>query len=861
MKLKKSKAEKIYESEKISDCSTNYYQQKDLILPRNDIDGSNIHSDIKKEIITFVTRFLTRISSLKRKKVENHIKCSYKTRISKDNRSIIIDCSECNCESSFENEICRKNIFEILKKEPAAGRLTLKKLYERDYEGRSLKAIYHMAGFFDKVITYKSSKIVTGSCERDHLCRKERSQIIEMIIKSLKNDPLKACYTINKLIEYSEKKNWRSGNFEMNPECEACSKKFTDILNQMKLISEKITENTELDFQGNAYSYSLTDRYPESGIEYERYLRSYVRPPFSTSRIYTEPPDNTIFLECYDTSYLNERSLQVNIYQLTDRPEKMYIINPVEYSLGERELKLIEKIRKKMAAHRPADLKFAEPGNSREYFRRLSKQLLLEETGAEYITSDPSKVKLCCDLLTKYTTGLGILEDLLSDERVTDVYVNAPADHNPVHVVIDGEECITNIFLSQEDMESMVSRLRSISGRPFGEATPVLEMFLKEYGVRVSVIGDPLSANGIAYAFRKHARNPWTLPKMINNGSISTLTAGILSFIMDGQASVLVAGGVGAGKTSLMSAMLLEIPQKYRMITIEDTPEIPVEELQKMGWKVQGLNSQSAIMKYGMEIEPSMALRASLRLGSSSLIMGEVRGPEVSVLYEAMQVGAAGNSVIGTIHGSSTDAVYERIVNTLGVPPASFKATDAVIVCSNTRISGSMTMKRRIIQVAEVNKKWDEDSANVFSDIMNYDASEDRLRPSDIMDRGQSVLIGKIADKWGISMDDASNNIRLRARIKGKIAEYGKQQPYLLEAESVAAANNMFWLLMDRELSEPEGTDYKRVYSRWIEWFDEFAGTTEEKNEQYNISDMISESHEKLTGPGEYFSEGGQTVQ
>jgi type IV secretory pathway ATPase VirB11/archaellum biosynthesis ATPase len=515
---------------------------------------------------------------------------------------------------------------------------------------------------------------------------------------------------------------------------------------------------------------------------------------------------------------MNERSLPVSIYQMTDRPEKMYVVNPAEYCLEADELEIIETVRKKMIRHRPKDLQFANPSSSKNYFKLLGKRLLLEEAELRRMTLVPSKVKLYTDILAKYTTGLGILEDLLSDERITDVYVNAPADRNPVHVVLDGEECVTNIFLSQDDMDSMVSRLRSISGRPFGEATPVLEMFLKEYGVQVSVIGDPLSAKGIAYAFRKHAKDPWTLPKLINTGSISPLAAGLLSFIMDGQASVLVAGGVGAGKTSLLSAMLLEIPQKYRILTIEDTLEIPIKQLQGMEWKVQGLNSQSAIIKYGIEIEPSMALRASLRLRSSSLVMGEVRGPEVSVLYEAMQVGAAGNSVIGTIHGSSTRSVYERIVHTLGVPPASFKSTDAVIVCSNTRIEGSMVSKRRVIQIAEVNENWDPlDTDTVFSDVLKYNASLDSLIPADIMDRGQSVLIGKIADKWGMSIDQASQNIRLRAKIKEKMADYGKKDAFFVESVTVSTANNMFWLLTEEEKSSQGGSDPERIYRRWSE--------------------------------------------
>lgn len=415
----------------------------------------------------------------------------------------------------------------------------------------------------------------------------------------------------------------------------------------------------------------------------------------------------------------------------------------------------------------------------------------------------------------------------MSDTRVTDVYINAPADKNPVHVVIDGDECVTNIFLSQDDLDSMVSRFRAISGRPFGEATPILEMELKEFGVRVSVIGDPLSANGLAYAFRKHSRRPWTLPKLIATGSISPLTAGLLSFLMDGETSILVAGEVGAGKTSLLSAMIMEIPQKYRILTIEDTRELPIEDLQELGWKMQGMSSRSSILSTNLEIRPEVALRAALRLGNSSLVIGEVRGEEVKVLYEAMQIGTAGNSVLGTIHGASASAVYERIVHTLGVPAASFKATDAVVVCTNTRIGGSMSKKKRVTQICEVVSGWDEnsDTNDIFADIMEYNAATDSLMPTDILDRGQSEIVGKIAHKWGISIDTASLNIRIRGKIKEKMVIAGQTNSDLVEAEAVSKANNMFWLYMDMEKNDPNGPNYENVYQKWSDWFDRYSST------------------------------------
>jgi len=86
---------------------------------------------------------------------------------------------------------------------------------------------------------------------------------------------------------------------------------------------------------------------------------------------------------------------------------------------------------------------------------------------------------------------------------------------------------------------------------------------------------------------------------------------------MDGQSSILVAGGVGSGKTSLLSAMLLEIPQKYRILTIEDTPELPIEDLQRLGCKIQGMNTKASVGGTNIEVNPETALRAALRMGNS----------------------------------------------------------------------------------------------------------------------------------------------------------------------------------------------------------------------------------------------------
>ena len=655
-------------------------------------------------------------------KREEEETCSHRVKQTRNRKTIVINCRECDSGSSLNDTHCRKNIFKILQKEIHADCLVLSRLYERDYEGEALTLLYVLAGFSGIITSYRSMERVPKDCilPEKKRCDFERKEIIDLFAETVEIDPLKARLEIRRFIHGKMLKKLP----DTHPACAVCFECYSNILHEIeeKLscfpeipalkkadvqchsikviesskkgnertatkrakkpnlienisgetlltkiygrimpgkrqpghiqpknnrsennLSENIPPDNNLPennpFENNPFS-KYRHGHEERGeskdttnefFDYESVIKPHVRPPFPSSRVYTEAPENTEFLECYDINGREGRKLEITVYSYTDRPEKLYMIRPPEYNLRQEELRLLEKVRRRMIRNRPKDLAFTDPVGAREYFRRMAKEFLEEELLAGEETCSPEELESYADLLARYTNGLGIVEDLLSDTRITDVYINAPADTNPVHVVMDGEECASNVFLSQDDLDALVSRFRTISGRPFGEAVPVLELNLEAFGVRVSVIGDPLSASGLAYAFRKHSPAPWTLPKLINAGSISPLAAGHLSFFMDGQASVLVAGEVGVGKTSLLSAMLLEIPQKYRILTIEDTHELPIEKLQNLGWKVQAMSSYSSVLKSGAEMSPETALRAALRLGSSSLVLGEVRGEEIKL--------------------------------------------------------------------------------------------------------------------------------------------------------------------------------------------------------------------------------------
>ena len=297
-------------------------------------------------------------------------------------------------------------------------------------------------------------------------------------------------------------------------------------------------------------------------------------------------------------------------------------------------------------------------------------------------------------VLEKHTRGYGLLEDLFADPTVSDVYVTAPATANPVRVVADGQAMPTNLKLTDAGVDALASRFRRESGRAFSRAAPTLDAAVEVGGRQVRLAGlRPPASDGLAFAFRAHDRETWRLSDLVGNETVTAGAAALLSLCVGRGRSVLLAGARGAGKTTTLGALLWELPADVRTVTIEDTPELPVSELQAAGRDVQPLRTGAD----GGEIPPAEALRTALRLGDGALVVGEVRGPEACVLYEAMRVGATSEAVLGTVHGDGATGVYERVVEDLGVAPAAFAATDVVVTLEATAEG------RRVSHVEEVN--------------------------------------------------------------------------------------------------------------------------------------------------------------
>ncbi|MGB9986508.1 ATPase, T2SS/T4P/T4SS family [Salarchaeum japonicum] len=334
-------------------------------------------------------------------------------------------------------------------------------------------------------------------------------------------------------------------------------------------------------------------------------------------------------------------------------------------------------------------------------------------------------------VLEKHTRGYGVLDDLFADDRVTDVYASAPAADTRLRVVLDGRLLPTNVRLTSRGVDALASRVRAASGRPFSPVNPTLDAVLTDVGaadrVRVAAVSEPV-ADGVGFAFRAHGDRRFTLPRLVETGTLTPDAAAVLSVAVARGAAVLVAGARAAGKTTFLGALLWELPADTRTVVIEDAPELPVPGLQAAGRDVQALRATAD--GDGAEVSTADALRTALRLGESALAVGEVRGAEAGVLYEAMRTGAGASAVLGTIHGDGGDDVRERVVSDLGVPANSFAATDLVVTLADTAEG------KQVVAVEEFDSEFH----------ALFERTPDGLASSGLVDRGESTLVASLAD-------------------------------------------------------------------------------------------------------------------
>jgi pilus assembly protein CpaF len=294
-------------------------------------------------------------------------------------------------------------------------------------------------------------------------------------------------------------------------------------------------------------------------------------------------------------------------------------------------------------------------------------------------------------------TGFGPLEPLLHDHGISDILVNT---YSTVYIERRGKLELTKArFRDNEHLLRIIGRIVSRVGRRVDETSPMVDARLPD-GSRVNAIIPPLAVDGPILSIRRFGVSPLKVKDLIANGALTEEAIGFLAACVKAKLNILISGGTGAGKTTLLNALSAFIPGDERIVTIEDSAELQLQQEH-----VVRLETRPPNIEGKGEIIARDLVRNSLRMRPDRIVVGEVRGSEVLDMLQAMNTGHEGSMT--TVHANSTrDALsrLEAMVGMSGVPLSDAAIRQMisralnVIVQLNRGIDG----KRRLTSVAEL---------------------------------------------------------------------------------------------------------------------------------------------------------------
>ncbi len=336
-----------------------------------------------------------------------------------------------------------------------------------------------------------------------------------------------------------------------------------------------------------------------------------------------------------------------------------------------------------------------ERNKIRQDTERIIGELLSEETGA--LVDDYEKRKILVKEIADEALGLGPLEDLLKDPDITDIMVN---NKEQIFVEKFGKLQLTDKkFISNEHVIQTIERIISPLGRRIDESVPMVDARLPD-GSRVNAIIPPLALNGPMLTIRKFGREQFIADDLVKFGSITQDIAEFLKACIVSRKNIIVSGGTGSGKTTVLNAFSQYIPSKERIVTIEDAAEL---RLNQEHWI--RLESRPPNIEGKGQITIRDLFRNTLRMRPDRIIIGECRGLEALDMLQAMNTGHDGS--LTTIHANSTQDVISRLdsmilMSGIELPVRTIRemvASAIDIIVHTARLSDG---SRKVIQITEV---------------------------------------------------------------------------------------------------------------------------------------------------------------
>ncbi|QGN54464.1 ATP-binding cassette domain-containing protein [Novosphingobium sp. Gsoil 351] len=306
------------------------------------------------------------------------------------------------------------------------------------------------------------------------------------------------------------------------------------------------------------------------------------------------------------------------------------------------------------------------------------------------------KTALVLDVLDELL-GLGPLEPLLKDESITDILVNG---HETVFVERQGIlEKVATRFQDERHLLRIIQKIVSAVGRRVDESSPFVDARLAD-GSRVNAIVAPLAIDGSLLSIRKFAKRPISIARLIEFGSIPESIADALRAIVQSRRNVLISGGTGSGKTTLLNAMSSYIDERERIVTIEDSAELQLQQEHTARLETRPPNIEGK-----GEVTQRDLVKNALRMRPDRIIVGEVRAGEAFDMLQAMNTGHDGSMT--TVHANTARDALSRVEQMIGmsgieISPRSARAQIASAINVVVQVGRLSDGRRKVMSISEI---------------------------------------------------------------------------------------------------------------------------------------------------------------
>lgn len=415
-------------------------------------------------------------------------------------------------------------------------------------------------------------------------------------------------------------------------------------------------------------------------------------------------------LDSYEV-LVNNIVIKISVIQMEQEAVPLYNITVT--NISDTTKIILEKIREEFVSAESTNLKEFEEdnvANLQEAFRKKILTLL----NKFFPTADMKTKGMLVNYMLQQNIGLGNLEVLLKDPNLEEIVVNSAKE--PVWVYHRKFGWMkSNVFLPAE---SKIRHYATIIGRDIGKEitslNPLMDAHLKT-GDRVNATLIPISSRGNTLTIRKFAAKPWTITDFLRNNVISYEGAALIWQAVQNELSVIIAGGTGSGKTSMLNVVANFFPPNQRILSVEDTREITLPEI--LHWVPLETRMANPEGKGGVTMLDLIV--NTLRMRPDRILVGEIRRKqEAEVLFEAMRTG---HSVYGTFHANNASEAINRLTTPpIGIPKETMATLGMFVVQHLNR----RTHKRKTLQLAEIVPSGD---ARV---LMQLNFSSDRMEPA-----------------------------------------------------------------------------------------------------------------------------------